>query len=845
MNRGHDQDATILEATPEQALLPDLIEAALRPGRNKLTFMIIPQAHIDLAWKWMWADTMGMIRDTFSGHATLLEQHPTYTYAQSQPAAYRAVEQHYPELFERIRRLVEQGCWALVGGEYVECDHNLLCGESLARQFLFGQRYFQEKFGRTAAIGWSPDSFGHSANLPQILAQSGIKAFVFKRPRYKFLPLFEVPFRWRGLDGTQIVAKRTNNKGRGLPVQPERFAPPRNVPYVRHLQEESERLSIHHFWGPLGCGDTGGVNTYPQEAHTQQWELVYARPEDYFSKLQSVADRLPLFQGEMNGIFPACYTTHLDMKQANRSCENLLLSAESLSVLAGQWGFAYPTDQLREAWRRVLFNQFHDILPGTGIAKVHQQARHHYAEAQQIATDILDRVGHFIMEKVDTTSHTGRPILLLNPLPWPRTERIEVEVDVTASDFPYYELVDETGAGHHGVMLDERALQGLHKRRLAFLAEDLPPWGYRTYWLREGSPPAAPRTAQPNAIENDRFRIVGDATTGFLSSVYDKANQREWVSPGQALARWRVLEEGLFELDYGDEMKAWNFGFTGKTDVPDRSTPPAVTQESALGAVLALRHHFRDSTFQQDVRLFDGLDRVDVLVTVDWQEQEHCARLEFPLNVSAEGCQFVCHIPFGALQRPADGAEVPCLYWVDVSEPGGPGVALLNNGRYGFSMHGNVLRMTVVRWSTSPDPCSDRGTFRFAYSLFPHKEPWDGSEVARRAFEFNRPVWAVDGPSSSGKLPSCHQGNEIGPPNVITSAIKQGEGGGVLIRLFETCGRETDVQLPLPEGTSKASETNLIETKRRPLEVKRGRALLHLRPYEIKTVLCCGPVEQA
>jgi len=158
--------------------------------------------------------------------------------------------------------------------------------------------------------------------------------------------------------------------------------------------------------------------------------------------------------------------------------------------------------------------------------------------------------------------------------------RIEAEVDVTDWDFPHYEVVDETGTAHQAVMLDERTLQGLRKRRLTFLARDLPPEGYRTYWLREGSPPAPPMTAQRNTIENDRIRVVADPKSGFLSSMYDKANQREWVSPGQALARWNILEEGLFELDYGSEMKAWNFGFTGKTCVPDTDAAPAITQDS-------------------------------------------------------------------------------------------------------------------------------------------------------------------------------------------------------------------------------------------------------------------------
>ena len=356
---------------------------ALDPAHPVLVHMI-PQAHIDLAWKWTAADAVEMVLETFRAHADLLEEDATRTFAQGQLAAYAIVEREDPALFARVKALVATGRWEIVGGEWVEPDRAIPSGESLVRQLLEGQRWAAEHLGARAAVAWCPDSFTwHPGNLPQLLTQAGMRFQVLKRPREKFVHISLVPFRWRGIDGTEILTYRTNNKGSGLPLLSEGTPePPEGASHFAVYAGAFREYGIAHLWGPVGVGDTGGVNTYREPSSGPGWTSRYSTPREYLAVLDEWggAASLPEMTGPIGPIMTGCLTTHAEMKALNRRAENALQSAEAFVSLAGIHGERIDAGALGPAWRCVLFNQFHDIVTGVGIPEVHVEAAHGFRD---------------------------------------------------------------------------------------------------------------------------------------------------------------------------------------------------------------------------------------------------------------------------------------------------------------------------------------------------------------------------------------------------------------------------------------------------------------------------------
>lgn len=348
------------------------------------TCHVISQSHIDMAWLWRWEETIEFIRATFEASADILEQHRDATFSQSQLLAYEAVQHRFPQLFERIKRLVAAGRWEVVGGELVESDHVIASGESLVRQLVYGQLYARNELGTQARVGWSPDSFGHNGNLPQILHGAGIDFFVYKRPLVGEQDVPVTPFWWEGIDGSRILAYRTTNKGWD-------FVTP--IP-----SDVAERHNVKHTWGYSGTGDRGGVRPYKQLGQDQHGKHIHSTPTRFFEAVRAEAIDLPVVSGELNYCYEGTYSTHADIKIANRRCENLLNVAESLAAAARIARRPYPAELLREAWKRLCFNQFHDILPGTSIHEVYEDAARDYGWIESTARRVIDEASKTFVE---------------------------------------------------------------------------------------------------------------------------------------------------------------------------------------------------------------------------------------------------------------------------------------------------------------------------------------------------------------------------------------------------------------------------------------------------------------
>ena len=812
------------------------------PPRD-LTAHLIGHAHIDLSWLWRWEETVADIaRFTFRGTLAQMGKVPGLTFAQSQAAIYDAIEKDQPELFAELARKIKDGTWVPVGGMWVEPDANMPDGEALARQLLYGKRYFLDKFGVDVKVGWNPDTFGHSWQLPQILRRAGLDSYVFGRCAPGPDPTHF--FWWEGMDGSRVLG-----------YVPAGWYNVGLQDGTRKILEDARKNSdIKDFMILYGAGDHGGGPRDADIAAIQRLRedpneprLVFDVPETYLKGIVAAnGDKLPVVKRELNFTFPACYTTQSATKKNNRQMESLLVTAEKFSAIAAASGYRdyYPERDLDEAWKIVLRNQFHDILDGSSIGPVYDEVAGFYRQARQRAERALDFSLETISNAIDTRGE-GLPVVVYNPLLWERTEPAIIDVAVppdSKTGKPWEGTVRMTdGAGKDvPAQVIERRVQGDRATyRLLFMAEGVPSLGYRLY---RALPASAVRTEPPavdpkaglragaNELENSFLRVRIDPKTGWLESVYDKTAKREVLAgPGNVL-------EAI--VDEPEEMSAWELGLKGPAGrIGESGAIIELVEKGPVRAVIRVKSRFRDSTFEHDLTLYAGLPRLDIRMRLDWRERNVMIKAAFPLALKSPAARF--EIPYGSIARPVDGTEVPALRWIDVSEGAGEyGAALLNDSKYGFDVRDDVMRMSVVHGATYPDPEADRGRQELLYSVLPHRGDWKAAEVTRRGLELNNPLITRTPLVHAGTLPPVHSFIKTGPANIIVSAVKKEMGyaeRGLILRLYETNGEKAEARIELP-WTVEASECDLIE---RPAgkPIGSGTAFtVPLAPYEIKTI---------
>jgi alpha-mannosidase len=783
--------------------------AALRNPRE-YTAHLVGHAHIDLSWLWRWEETVNDVAvQTFKGTLAQMAKMPGLTFAQSQAAVYEAMERSYPALFEEIRAKVREGTWFPVGGMWAEPDLNMPDGEALARQLLYGKRYFLDKFGVDVTVGWNPDAFGHNWQLPQILRKAGIRSYVFERCAPDKTPFFW----WEGKDGSRLLAHVPQgwylvNLKNGLSDV---------------LKDAAGQTPVKDFLILYGEGDHGGGPRDSDVAAIKKYrddpgqpKMAFSDPAGYFRKVEASGVDFPVVRKELNFAFPACYTTQAATKKWNRTAEGLLLQAERFSALAVAMGYRdyYPERDIDEAWKTVLRNQFHDILDGSSIGPVYDETSRFYREALGRGERALDFSLETIVNAADTEG-PGSALAVFNPLFWPRTEPVEAEIVLAQGAVGVTVLTpDEKPVP---VQTLESRIDGDRTRfRVAFLATDVPSFGYRIYRAMPeptGARPAgsenlrSPLSVSASAMENEFLRIALDPKTGWVRSLYDKRSDRE-VFSGPANVLQAIADEP-------ESMSAWELGLKGAPEmIGTAGATVEVVEKGPVRAVLRVKTPFRHSLFVQDLILYAGCARLDVRMTADWQERNLMIKAAFPVNAASPQAEF--EIPFGSISRPADGTEVPALRWVDVSDAAGNGgLSLLNDCKYGFDVKGSTLRMSVVHGPTYPDPEADRGRHELRYSLIPHPGTWKDADTLRRGAEFNNALIVRTGMSHKGVLPKEKSFLRAEPSSVVLSTLKMESGYNSrvgVIRLYEAFGRGTEARISFPWPV-RAEETDLIERR--------------------------------
>ena len=668
------------------------------PRIKENTINVIGNAHIDMAWLWPWSETVDVCQMTFERALENMEQYPDFLYAQSQAQAYAWMEERYPELFERIRKRAEEGRWIIVGGTWVEPDNNIPSGESQVRQILYGKRYFKEKFGVDVNIGWIPDSFGYAWTLPQIYRKSGFKYFVTQKLTWNDTNEFpHKVFWWQSPDGSRLFSYFPYTYSHDLGSQ--RLA--------EQFLDYHERTGLKDQLVLYGTGDHGGGPSEQMIDRVQTLNAIgtfptvrQANPQVVLDKLENETDALPVWNDELYLEYHrGCYTTQAKIKKRNRRCEALLETAEKFATFSQT---AYPKSELEEAWKKTLFNQFHDILPGSCIKEVVVDAHRDYDWIEETLHDIIDSTLKEICSRIDTRGK-GTPVVVFNPLSWPRDDMVKGMIPEGMDDT--FSVFDGRG---------NRVLTQIHENTFVFIAEDIPSIGYRTYWLKPENKgeESSQLSLGRDFVENQYYRIEINPETGNWSRLLDKRNGREVIEQGREGNVLQALE------DLPEAWDAWNIGYTGKSWNIEDVERIAIIEGGPVRARLRITRRFGSSRFIQDLLLYDGIPRIDVYNQVDWHESHILLKAVFPVDVKSD--HVTCEIPYGTITRsttpltPQDSAkfEVSAHKWIDLSD-GSYGVGLLNDCKYGHDVQGNVMRITLLRSPKWPDPEADMGYHTF------------------------------------------------------------------------------------------------------------------------------------
>jgi len=779
---------------------------------------LIGHAHIDMNWLWPWKNTVDTVRNTFNTMVDLMERHLDLHFSQSQAVTYRIAEERFPELFEKIGSNVKDGRWEATAAMWVEADLNMGGTEALVRQILYGKRYITEKFRVEPEVCWEPDTFGHVWTFPQILRKSGIKYYYFSRCG-KGHPLFW----WEGPDGSRVLAFTSvyNN-----------VVSPGNIVDISRKLYDKYGLKTSMF--VYGVGDHGGGPTIEdvEAAHEIQKkpalpEVSFSSAQEFFSEIKTQLNgvSIPVVKDELNYIFDGCYTTHGDIKRYNRLCERLLVDAEKLGIISG----VYPREKLHKAWLNTLFNQFHDILDGSGTHEAYDYPLELAQEAAEIATSSIKASMKKIAKNIGF-SETGVPIVVFNTLSWNRTDIVTAKVP--SEHTPKNPIVISSDG--------EEAPAQVGGDEVLFVA-NVPPMGYRTYYLVDGVTDSE-SLVKDSKLENEYLRVELDRQSGGIKSMYDKVNDRHVFKKEEYTAtrpEASNLLQVLYEVPHG--MSAWIIGEISRVENLVRNASVEFAEDGPIRATVKVVHKFSKSTITQHVSVYSGIPRLDFRTFIDWKETSDenmdAPMLKASFTPILEDSKATFEIPFGYIQRPSDGREVPALRWVDLSD-GKYGASLLNDSKYGFDVKGNTIRITLVRTSYSPDTRPDYGEHEMLYSIYPHKGDWKEAQTFRRGYEVNHPLESITVTNSSGgSLPDTKSFIQLKPENVVMSCVKESEDSqGIIIRMYDATGEGAQAQLILGFEADKASEVDLMEKEIAQLELENGKIKMSVKPFEIKTI---------
>jgi alpha-mannosidase len=775
---------------------------------------LIGNAHLDHVWLWRWQEGFAEVKATFRSALDRLNEFVGFIFTCANACYYQWAEQNEPSMFEEIRQRVTEGRWVIAGGWWIQPDCNIPSGEAFVRHGLYSQRYFMRKFGKIASFGYNVDSFGHNAMLPQILAKSGMDYYVMRRPESHELKLPADVFWWQSPDGSRVLTSR-------LPYS--YYANENREEIIQKYQDikalsERQGTPMMYFYG---VGNHGGGPTkltlrILEELMVQEpGETVYSSPEQYFAEVRSNNRQLPVVTHELQHHAVGCYSAVSEIKANNRKAEGMLVSAEKAMTLAScVLNLSYDHAAVERAWQCVMFNQFHDIMGGCSIREAYDDARDFHGEALKTAAEIGNAALQTISWAIDTSGgkyavpgknmtwllweheSRGAPVVVFNSLSW--------DVDTAVQMNQHIESVED----ENGCTLAIQTVRGSCTKEDdkwdTLFQSTIPALGYRIFWAYTQAAPkkAAEGTtlsATAVCIENEYLRIETDPETGCIRLLDKRVGT-------DLFEGW-----GAVPLVIEDVSDTWGHGVLEFRKEAGRfgSAKVSLIEAGPIRAMLRVVSHYGNSTLQQDFSLYQGSAQVEAAVKLNWQEAHRILKLSFPVRVQNPSATY--EIPYGAINRPTDGAENPGQSWVDVSgvmpEGGAFGLALANNAKYSYDVLDTDLRMTVARSALYADHFGERDEFceymdqgiqYMKYILLPHSGTWQESGIVKRAEELLSPPTVILETFHTGVLPLKAHYVDISADNVVLTALKRAEDGeAIIVRCRETHGERCTARIRL------------------------------------------------
>jgi alpha-mannosidase len=890
--RAVDISALDAAASPDagaRAQAQQKFDASLRAAHQKLeglkplletaTFHLTGNSHIDAAWLWPWTETVDVVKRTFGTALQLMYEYPQYTYTQSAAAYNDWMAQKYPDLNAEIAQRIKEGRWEVVGGMWVEPDLNMPDGESLVRQLLVGKRWYQQAYGVDVRIGWNPDSFGYTWQLPQIYKKSGVDYFVTQKMTWN--DTNQLPFKlfwWESPDGSKVLTYFPHDYANNN-LNPVRLSDDLAVARTR-ATGMTEIMDLY------GIGDHGGGPTRAILDEGFHWagqgtdgghvmpKFEFGIAQSYFSSIekqlapdspkwnyQSIAKgysapsavegkvAIPTWKSELYFEYHrGVMTTQAAHKRNMRESSIWTLNAEKWASLAWLDGDKYPASALTDDWKKVLFNQFHDLAAGSGIGVIYQDAQKDYDVVRWSTNEISANALETVAERINTADtkkdEEGQALVVFNPLGWKRSGTVVAHIPGHPRGF---ELIDLQSGTH---VLSNHLLEAHNGRPDEFLIPvgDVPPLGYKVLRIASECSSEGCHMIDNKVIigssdssvevENGQLGVKVDKSTGCVTAISDKHSGFETVAKGGCGNQLQFFKDTPKDYD------AWNID-PGTLDVAPTTIAKADSVESITDASgqdsIRVTSHWQNSKFVQTISLKG--DMIDVDNDIDWHETHILLKAAFP--VSATNPFATYEIPYGTIERPTtrDNSwekaqfEVPAQQWADLGN-GKHGLSVINESKFGYDAVGNQLRLTLLRSPTWPDPDADRGHHHFHYALFPHEGTWKDALTVRHGFEYNYPLTAVVTTAHAGSLPAEHSFASVSPENVVLTAVKKAEDAkGLIFRAYEWAGKDSTVEFRVPPGASGATVTNMMETPEgSPLEVAGDVVKAPIHPYEILTI---------
>lgn len=800
------------------------------PGGEEAQVTFVGHAHIDVAWLWQIRHTRKKALRTFSNVLWLMRRYPELCFIQSQPLLYQWVKESEPALFDGVKEAVGSGSWEAEGGMWVEADCNIPGGESLVRQILCGKEYFRDEFGVENCVLWLPDVFGFPAQIPQLMRKSGLRYFMTVKLSWNDTNRFpHDTFLWRGIDGSEVLAHCVTTPAGGFRYEYNGVITPAKVwGCVRNYRQREIAPSVL-FTAGLGDGGGGPTREMLEVARRLRnfpglGRCAFGKARHYFAALEQYNDRYPVWVGELYLEFHrGTYTTQARIKRWNRELERLLHDAEFLCSWT-QPVRNYPRAELKRLWTTLLTHQSHDVLAGSCIPEVYRDAEGDYRAARKGCNRLIRDAERAIFRKDRTDV-----ITVYNTTGFRRSELVFVKLP--------------NGGRFVGVVGDDGTSVAVQARSdgrgLWFLTEGVPPYGYKCYrFLEEGGPAKPAETwaeASSNRLENESLRLEFDEA-GNIASVWDKNSNRAVLADGCA----GNLLEAFWDLPV-TRWDAWDIDpHYEKVRWPAKLTGMAILEHGPLRAAIVVRKRILNSDISQAVILTARSRRIDFRTVVNWRDKHVLLKAAFPVSVHADAATY--DIQFGNVSRSTRRNtswerarfEVCAHKWADLSAAG-YGVALLNDCKYGYDLADNVMRLSLLRSPTWPDPQADQGRHSFTYSLYPHHGPLQESDVVAQAYCLNYPLRLAQG-RPSGSLPNPL----VTPSNTgaVIETVKAAETSNALVvRLYESLGKQTETELRMGRKLLSVWECDLLENPERELTCTDNSCRCALSAYEIKTLL--------